>query len=247
MPQQHTTIDQVNFLGQWFISWSEMQREDFLPILVQAYQPKDHINGLLGGIESLSLQGRRPSLFDCQVKLFHDWFVSWADGERGRLVQHLREVDPDFMAQFDKQVSGIESPREEATATQPECVENLNNPPSSVSSHPNTLPRSHSPHDSGLDEPASDGDHTEPHSLDSSHDAEDVVAVVEGGNVPTGDTSTPPLVKSAKLLIVTSTESQEDSSLKSESLGNGSPEAEIVAVSEEGDGSLPAEDTVAEQ
>lgn len=70
MPQQHTTLDQVNFLGQWFISWSEMQREDFLPILVQAYQPKDHINGLLGGIDSISLQGRRPSLFDCQVGCF---------------------------------------------------------------------------------------------------------------------------------------------------------------------------------
>ncbi|KAK4319572.1 hypothetical protein Pmani_009512 [Petrolisthes manimaculis] len=243
MPQQHTTLDQVNFLGQWFISWSEMQREDFLPILVQAYQPKDHINGLLGGIDSISLQGRRPSLFDCQVKLFHDWFVSWTEGERERLLQHLREVDPDFMAQFDKQISGIESPQEEA-AIQSECTEeSLNNPSSSVSSPPSTLPRSHSPHDSGLDEPPSDGDHTGPHSLDSSHDTDDVAAaVVVGGNVSTGDITELPLAKTAVPHIPNNNEVEEDKSAKVEPQENGTPDEKIVPASEGMENSLPAED-----
>lgn len=67
MPQQHTPRDQVKFLSQWFLSWSEMQREDFLPVLLQAYQPQDNLNGLVGGYEALGGRGRRPSLFDCQV------------------------------------------------------------------------------------------------------------------------------------------------------------------------------------
>lgn len=58
------------------MSWSEMQREDFLPVLMQAYQPKDHLNGLVGSYESLSSQGRRPSLFDCQVCTFV-FLASW--------------------------------------------------------------------------------------------------------------------------------------------------------------------------
>ncbi|XP_064091105.1 uncharacterized protein C14orf119-like isoform X2 [Macrobrachium nipponense] len=109
MPQQHTTTDQVKFLAQWFTAWSEMQREDFLPILVQAYHPKDHINGLLGGIDSLKIQGRRPSLFDCQVKLFHDWIGSWTENERTELLEEMRQIDPSFMSQYDKEVRGESS------------------------------------------------------------------------------------------------------------------------------------------
>lgn len=173
MPQQHTTADQVNFLTQWFTSWSEMQREDFMPILIQAYQPKDHINGLLGGMDALTVHGRRPSLFDCQVKLFHDWYGNWAESEKSRLLEQLRAADPDFMAQYDKQISSSSSGAQEESPAPVETMEEGHNPPSSVSSPPSTLPRSHSPHDSGLDEPPSDSDHTEPHSLDSSHEPED--------------------------------------------------------------------------
>lgn len=171
MPQQHTTADQVNFLSQWFMSWSEMQREDFLPVLTQAYQPKDNLNGLVGGYESLGSQGRRPSLFDCQMKLFHEWFGAWTETERQTLLEHLREVDPEFMHQYEKRLKGEASQEE---ATQSECAgDEGHNPPSSLSSPPSTLPRSHSPHDSGLDEPSTDTEHAEPQSLDSGHDKED--------------------------------------------------------------------------
>lgn len=170
MPQQYTTGDQVRYLCEWFSSWSEMQREDFVPILAQAYFPKDHINGLLGGINDLSVGARRPSLFDCQVKLFHDWFANWTDAERTRLLEYLRETDPDFMILYEKKVSGSIDVVHDTPSIDPS--EESINPPSSLSSPPSTLPRSHSPHDSGLDEPEpSDSDHTEPHSLDSCHDS----------------------------------------------------------------------------
>lgn len=171
MPQQHTTGNQVGYLCEWFSSWSEMQREDFIPILAQAYFPKDHINGLLGGISDLSVGARRPSLFDCQVKLFHDWFANWTDAERTRLLEYLTETDPDFMAQYEKKVSGEIDDIRDTPSIDPS--EEGINPPSSMSSPPSTLPRSHSPHDSGLDEPepSEDSDHTEPHSLDSCHDS----------------------------------------------------------------------------
>nr|XP_027215135.1 uncharacterized protein C14orf119-like [Penaeus vannamei] len=123
MPQQHTTADQVNFLTQWFTSWSEMQREDFMPILIQAYQPKDHINGLLGGMDALTVHGRRPSLFDCQVKLFHDWYGNWAESEKSRLLEQLRAADPDFMAQYDKQISSSSSGAQEESPAPVETME----------------------------------------------------------------------------------------------------------------------------
>lgn len=108
-----------------------------------------------------------------QVKLFHDWYGNWAESEKSRLLEQLRAADPDFMAQYDKQISSSSSGAQEESPAPVETMEEGHNPPSSVSSPPSTLPRSHSPHDSGLDEPPSDSDHTEPHSLDSSHEPED--------------------------------------------------------------------------
>lgn len=122
------------------------------------------------------------------MKLFQDWFTSWNESERTRLLEQFREEDPDFMAQYDKAIRGEEASQSDATPTQSECEEGQN-PPSSVSSPPSTLPRSHSPHDSGLDEPPSDSDHTEPHSLDSSHDVE---AVASSGSPAVSETQSPP-------------------------------------------------------
>ncbi|KAG7168307.1 uncharacterized protein LOC121867159 [Homarus americanus] len=240
MPQQHTAVDQVNFLGQWFVTWSEMQREDFLPILVQAYYPKDHINGLLGGIDSLHIQGRRPSLFDCQVKLFHDWFSTWTENDRSHLLQHLREVDVEFMSQFDKKISGELS--QEDIPSQAECGEEGQNPPSSVSSPPSTLPRSHSPHDSGLDEPPSDSDHTEPHSLDLYHDAE---GMASSSSLPMNDA---PSSLSSATKYIANPANQGDESLKLECVLNGSSEPMMTApAAEESASSSTAKETLGEK
>lgn len=236
MPQQHTSGDQVNFLSQWFETWSEMQREDFMPILVQAYQPKDHINGLLGGIDSLKLQGRRPSLFDCQMKLFHDWFGSWAEHERSQLLDQFREIDSGFMSQFEKEISG-ETLREDLSPPT-ECVEESQNPPSSVSSPPSTLPRSHSPHDSGLDEPPSDSDHTEPHSLDSHQENDDP----NHSNAATSvNDSHSPVVKSTPPVSVNNTPSPVGEPIKSDSPTKGSTLSDDVSCASEASNEVESE------
>lgn len=224
MPQQLTSTDQVKFLSQWFTTWSEMQREDFLPILVQAYQPKDHINGLLGGIDSLKIQGRRPSLFDCQVKLFHDWIGSWTESERIDLLEQFRQIDSGFMCQYEKELNG-ESSRDLSPPT--DCGEESQNPPSSVSSPPSTLPRSHSPHDSGLDEPPSDSDHTEPHSLDSHQDVDDSTA-----SQSANDTH-PPVVKVTTPQSSPNASSQLPETVKSDSAAKGSSISEDTSTASE--------------
>ena len=121
------------------------------------------------------------------MKLFHDWFGAWTEIEQQTLLEQLREMDPEFMHQYEKKLSG-EASQEEVNS--PECGgDEGHNPPSSLSSPPSTLPRSHSPHDSGLDEPSTDTEHTEPQSLESSRDKEDTTLA---GQSPVNDPSTPP-------------------------------------------------------
>lgn len=89
---------QLRYTVQWFHEWSEMQRGDFLPILAQKLAPGSYVNGLLSGVESLSCNenGRPPSLFQCRVKLFRDWFETWSPAEREQLLGHIKSMDPAF-------------------------------------------------------------------------------------------------------------------------------------------------------
>lgn len=71
---------QVQFVGEWFRSWSEMQRTDFLPTLVKELRPSHHMNGgLHQNIHNLSLSSRPPSIYNCQVMYFppHVMYQRW--------------------------------------------------------------------------------------------------------------------------------------------------------------------------
>lgn len=164
------------------------------------------------------------------MKLFHDWFGAWTEVERQSLLEHLREVDPEFMHQYEKKLMGEASQE----VTQPECGgDESHNPPSSLSSPPSTLPRSHSPHDSGLDEPSTDNEHTEPQSLDTSRDKEDTTPA---GHSPVDDVSTPPPTwKVATNVTACRNDVQGEEVFNMDDLANGLAESQNIAKADPGD------------
>jgi hypothetical protein len=47
----------MNYLLAWFQDWSDLQREDFVAVLVESVSSKHaavHLNGLLNGMEDLN-------------------------------------------------------------------------------------------------------------------------------------------------------------------------------------------------
>jgi len=69
--------------------------------------PADSADLLLDSIGGLTLQGntdRGPSLFQCQLKLFRQWFDHWQDKERNQFLGRLQEVDSDFVVRFQQSV-----------------------------------------------------------------------------------------------------------------------------------------------
>lgn len=176
------------------------------------------------------------------MKLFHDWFAAWTEAERQSLLEHLREVDSDFMLQYEKKLRGEASQEE---VTQPECGgDEGHNPPSSLSSPPSTLPRSHSPHDSGLDEPSTDTEHVEPQSLESSHDKEDVTPA---GHSPVAEASTPsPTGKVATNVTACKNDVQDEEVFNMDDLANGLAQSQNTTKADPEDTSLTSCETVAE-
>ena len=67
-----TNDQQMNYLLAWFNGWSDLQREDFIPVLAEKLSSKMiNANGIEENLNSLCIDnGRPPSLFKCQVRLF---------------------------------------------------------------------------------------------------------------------------------------------------------------------------------
>ena len=61
---------QMNYLLAWFTNWSDLQKEDFVPILAEKLSSKwAAVNGVNETLSHLNLSKseRPPSLFECQV------------------------------------------------------------------------------------------------------------------------------------------------------------------------------------
>lgn len=61
---------ELRYIVQWFNEWSELQREDFLPIVVE-YLTKDrgahYMNGVVNSLSAASFEEKPMSLFQCRV------------------------------------------------------------------------------------------------------------------------------------------------------------------------------------
>ncbi|KAJ2938770.1 hypothetical protein O0L34_g3391 [Tuta absoluta] len=93
-----TSEAQLRYLLQWFSEFSELQREDFLPVLAAARGGKPDL--LAATLANLSCQDKPVSLFQCRIKLFNEWYPTWAEEEQDRLVKGVSELDPDFGAKL---------------------------------------------------------------------------------------------------------------------------------------------------
>ena len=72
-----TSEAQMRYIVQWFGEFSELQREDFLPILVAAHSRQS--DELASTLASLSCEDKPVSLFQCRVSpyILYNFFFSF--------------------------------------------------------------------------------------------------------------------------------------------------------------------------
>ncbi|XP_065364054.1 putative uncharacterized protein DDB_G0289963 [Calliphora vicina] len=110
MSMNNLTIDgEFRYIVQWFNEWSELQRDDFVPILVK-YITGTHTNedddndelaaaaattpvNMNGLPNDLEFNGRPMSLFQCRIKLFNQWNRRWPSEFKEKLQQKIGEID----------------------------------------------------------------------------------------------------------------------------------------------------------
>jgi len=109
-----TNDQQMNYLLAWFNNWSDLQKEDFVPVLAEKMSSKwAAVNGLTEDMKSMAVNnsGRPVSLFQCQVNLFKDWVMAWSDDQKNYLILRLKDIDQCFSTKYEHYLEfGKDSP-----------------------------------------------------------------------------------------------------------------------------------------
>lgn len=102
-----TIVAQIRYLLQWFGEWSEMERADFLPVLVHGFMTNsDAVNGLPPIVDNQGKEDRRPlSLFKCRIKLFTEWVQTWSDDDKESFLSGIRSMDANFAERYEQKAS----------------------------------------------------------------------------------------------------------------------------------------------
>ena len=103
---------QLRYIVEWFQEWSEMQRNDFLDVLLEQCGPAGLVNGLVSRMENLGYaegSERPPSLFQCRVKLFREWSNNWSQQEKESVLASIKYTDHAFAEKYEEKLSALVS------------------------------------------------------------------------------------------------------------------------------------------
>ncbi|XP_026006685.1 uncharacterized protein C14orf119 homolog isoform X2 [Astatotilapia calliptera] len=104
-PNPVFTCPEQRCVLSWFQSWTPVQRERFLQDLLGKAVP-GKVCTLLDSLSTLQVKDKLPNIFECQLRLWTQWFESWGEEERNHFLHMLEERDPDFVTHFYRSVAG---------------------------------------------------------------------------------------------------------------------------------------------
>lgn len=98
VPEQEITT-----VLHWFSQWGSFQQQDFMTDLVNKAVPPD-VDSVFDAMNKINVKDKPPTMFQCQLKLFGQWFERWTEKERDNFMRHLQERNPSFVQEFHRNV-----------------------------------------------------------------------------------------------------------------------------------------------
>ncbi|XP_068155250.1 uncharacterized protein [Drosophila tropicalis] len=103
MSMSNLSVDgEFRYIIQWFHEWSELQRDDFVYVLVEYLTNVGdgggggggvYVNGVANSLASSGVQDKPMSLFQCRIKLFREWSPKWPIEFKCKLQEKINEID----------------------------------------------------------------------------------------------------------------------------------------------------------
>ena len=95
----------VSFLSDLMPIWKKIFFSSSCSRLVP-----NNIDSLFDSMKGLGVSDRPPSIFQCQLKLFSEWFSEWSDAERNDFLLKLRVLDSEFVRTFEEEAHRLNTP-----------------------------------------------------------------------------------------------------------------------------------------
>ncbi|XP_043113794.1 uncharacterized protein C14orf119 homolog [Puntigrus tetrazona] len=105
LPLSFVTLQEQRCVLSWFLGWNAVQKQRFLEDMISKAVP-GKVSSLLDQLNTLQVNDRPPNIFECQIRLWTQWFDSWSEEERNAFLNNLEEKDPAFIAYFYSRVAG---------------------------------------------------------------------------------------------------------------------------------------------
>jgi len=134
---------QMNYFLAWFNGWSDLQKSDFVSVLaakVNKAGSDEHI--IVPEMNGLSVNKKPLSLFQCQLKLFREWVVTWNEDKQEYLLLRLKDLDSCFYTKYQQHLDNVENPTDQVKdffepGVPPELVRASRKTSTSTTSSPN--------------------------------------------------------------------------------------------------------------
>ncbi|XP_016365514.1 uncharacterized protein C14orf119 homolog [Sinocyclocheilus rhinocerous] len=105
VPLSFVTLQEQRCVLSWFLGWNAVQKQRFLEDLISKAVP-GKVSSLLDQLNTLQVNDRPPNIFECQLRLWTQWFDTWSEEERNAFLNSLEEKDPTFAAYFYSRIAG---------------------------------------------------------------------------------------------------------------------------------------------
>jgi len=134
---------QMNYFLAWFNGWSEIQKSDFVSVLAAKVNQagSDH-HIIVPEMNGLSVNKKPLSLFQCQLKLFKEWVVTWNEDKIEYLLMRLKDLDSTFFTKYQEHLDNLDNPEDQVKdffepGVPPELVRASRKTSTSTTSSPN--------------------------------------------------------------------------------------------------------------
>ncbi|XP_050486602.1 uncharacterized protein C14orf119 isoform X2 [Bombus huntii] len=103
-----TNEAKLRYIMEWFQEWSEMEKNDFLDVLIEECGPPNLVHRLSSKMKHLAkIIDDKPTLFQCRIKLFRQWSQNWSQQEKDHLLSSIKNADAAFAQKYDEKILSL--------------------------------------------------------------------------------------------------------------------------------------------
>ena len=96
--------EQMSAVLYWYENFTSSQRDAFMKDLLCKAVPHKMF-AVIDAMNGLTMDNELQSMFQCQMRLFDNWFRQWTVAQRNQFIEQLEQIDAPFVALLNSKIA----------------------------------------------------------------------------------------------------------------------------------------------